>query len=89
MSTGYQQVMERALALSASERVALADTMLESVGDEEAETLTSEEWESAWKAEVQRRLQQVEQGIAKVYSWDEVEQRLNYKLNTANTSGHD
>lgn len=45
MSTGYQQVMERALALSASERVALAETMLESVGEEETETLSPEEWE--------------------------------------------
>ena len=83
MSTGYQQVRERALALSASERVALAETMLESVGEQETETLAPDEWESAWKAEVQRRLQRVEQGVAKVSSWDEVEQRLNHKLNTA------
>lgn len=66
MSTGYQLVRERALALSASERVALADTMLESVGEEEVETLPPDAWESAWKAEVQRRLHRVEQGIAKV-----------------------
>ena len=89
MSTGYQLVREWALALSASERVALAETMLESVGEEETETLAPDEWESAWSAEVQRRLQRVEQGIAKVSSWDEVEKRLNHKLNTAKTSGHD
>ena len=89
MSTGYQQVRERALALSASERVALAETMLESVGEEETETLAPNEWESTWKAEVQRRLQRVEQGIAKVSSREEVEQRLNQKLNTAKISGHD
>ncbi|MFT3882740.1 MAG: addiction module protein [Gemmatales bacterium] len=89
MSTGYQQVRERALALSASERVALAETMLESVGEDETETLAPSEWESAWRAEVQRRLQLVEQGIARVSSWDEVEQRLNHKINSAKTSGHD
>jgi len=77
MSTGYEQVMERALALSPTERVTLRESMLESVGDEETEALAPEEWESLWKAEVQRRLQRIEQGAAKVYSWDEVEQRLN------------
>ena len=75
--------LKESRAARESERVALAEIMIESVGDEEAETLTHEEWESAWKAEVQRRLQRVEQGIAMVYSWDEVEQRLNHKLNTA------
>lgn len=89
MSTEYQQVIEQALALPASERVALAETMLESVGDEEAETLTHEEWEAAWKTEVERRLRQVEEGTAKVHTWDEVEVRLTNKLEAAKTSRHD
>lgn len=89
MSTVYQQVIERALALPPSERVALAETMLESVGENEVETIGPEEWEAAWKTEVKRRLQKVEQGSAKVYSWDDVDQRLIQKLNSAKMSGHD
>jgi putative addiction module component (TIGR02574 family) len=88
MSTGYQQIVKQALALSPLERVALAESMLDSVGEEETETLAQEEWESMWKAEVQRRLQRVQQGTAKVYSWDAVEQRLNRKLEAANNSSH-
>lgn len=89
MSNSYQQIMEHALSLPATERVALAEIMLESVGEQEIETLSQEEWDAAWKVEVKRRLDRIEQGTVKFYSWDEIEQRLNHRLNSAQTNGHD
>jgi putative addiction module component (TIGR02574 family) len=89
MSTSYQQLIESALALPASERVTLAEALLDSVNDDEAERLTGEEWEAAWKSEVQRRLDSVAAGTTRLHTWESVEERLNQKLTNAQNARHD
>jgi putative addiction module component (TIGR02574 family) len=57
MSTQFATLEAEALKLSPEERVLLADHLLASLG-------THDELEEAWAAEIDRRLSEVESGLA-------------------------
>jgi putative addiction module component (TIGR02574 family) len=63
----FENVAEQALSLSASERLRLANELLQSV-----EPQTSEEAERAWEEEIERRIARIDSGEAKGRSWEEI-----------------
>lgn len=65
-----KRLLEEVLSLPAEERAALAGALIESLDadvDEEAE---------AWSAEIPRRLDRVDVGVAKTVSWSEARRRI-------------
>ncbi len=69
MSEAAATVLEQALALTASERFALAERLLESLRDpaapEPPETFaTDAEADAAWRAELDRRIESTSHGTA-------------------------
>ena len=69
MATPFENVIEKALSLTAAERLRLAAELLHSV-----RTGESEEVEQAWEREIQRRIAEIDSGNAKGRSWDEIKQ---------------
>ena len=66
-------------ALSAGDRAELMDFLaaLERAG--EGEELTQEEWEAAWAEEINRRVEEIRSGRAKMIPGEEVMKRLREK----------
>ncbi|MHB1701872.1 MAG: addiction module protein [Acidobacteriaceae bacterium] len=75
MSPAYDEVLKQALALTLEERAWL----LASVEDSLAEPM-SRDIEDSWAAEVDRRVEEAEQGKASFVPWEEVQSRLLAKL---------
>ena len=61
----------QALALPIEARVALADTLLESVDSE-----VDEDAEAAWQREIARRMAELDSGVVTPIPWAEVRARL-------------
>lgn len=70
-------VLAEALQLPSEERADVAKHLIASL-DEPAD----ENVEAAWLAEVERRLQDVDRGTAKVEPWDVVRERLATRIRT-------
>ena len=71
MGRNPSDILKDALALSAKDRAALADRLLESLDDE-----TAEEVEDAWRKEIRRRAAEVDSGAVKTIPWSEVKALL-------------
>ena len=66
MSSLIDELSRRARALPPEERIRLAEELLSSVQD------SDEEIEAAWAEEIERRLEEVENGTAKLIPAEEV-----------------
>jgi putative addiction module component (TIGR02574 family) len=71
--TDVEHVLEAALRLSPSARAAVAAELLESLEGLETE---SEDVESAWADEIQKRLAEVDSGAVKPIPWAEARRRI-------------
>jgi putative addiction module component (TIGR02574 family) len=67
-------------ALSPDERAEIIDYLV-GLGDADAdEDMTREEWEAAWAEEINRRVEAIRNGTAKMIPGDEVMRRLREKF---------
>ena len=67
----HRQLLAQALQLSAEERGALAGQLIESLDPQ-----IDEDVEAAWSVEIQRRLQRLDDGVAKTIPWAEARRRI-------------
>lgn len=65
------RILEEALALPAAERAKLAASLISSLETEE-----DEEVEQAWRAEVARRVEELDNGTAVPVDWEEARRRI-------------
>jgi len=66
-----KRLLEEALNLPTAERAALAGALIESLDPE-----VDEDVEAAWSAEICRRLERVDAGVAKTIPWSEARRRI-------------
>lgn len=71
MSTDAESLYQAALHLPEDERFLLANRLLESVEGER-----DPDYDEAWAAEIGRRIEEIENGTAKMIPWEEVRARL-------------
>lgn len=76
MPKALMDVLRDATELSEQDRAALAGFLIESL---EAEP--DPDIESAWAAEIERRVREIDAGTAKTVPWEDVRQRLLDRLN--------
>ena len=69
-------VYKHALDLDERDRATLAGLLIESLEEEPDKDL-----EAAWKAEVQRRIEELDSGDAETIPWEDVKARLWQSLN--------
>ena len=67
MNTQSQQFLQSALQLPESERAEIAASLIRSL-----DTELDEDVDAAWAAEIQRRIQSIDNGDLKLIPWDEV-----------------
>ena len=67
MNTQSQQVLRSALALPESDRAEIAASLIHSL-----DTETDEGVDGAWAAEIQRRIESIDNGEVNLVPWDEV-----------------
>ena len=65
------RLFEEALALSTAERARLAATLISSLDSEEDSDV-----EQAWRAEVARRVDELDRGITEPVDWEEARHRI-------------
>jgi putative addiction module component (TIGR02574 family) len=65
------EILKAALSLPAGARAALADSLLDSL-----DTTVDESADSEWRAEVRKRLAELDSGHIKTVPWSEVRARL-------------
>ena len=76
MSRTFTELWREAVELTEEERASLAGLLIDSLeGDPDADV------ETAWAAEIQRRVAEVESGTARTVPWEEVRRRLVNRLN--------
>lgn len=61
MTVAAKKIVKQALALPESERMKVVGELLKSI-PAETETLSREEWEEAWKKELEKRIEEMESG---------------------------
>ncbi len=61
MTVAARKIVKQALALPERERLKVADALLKSV-PKETDALSQEEWDEAWKKELEKRLAEMESG---------------------------
>jgi putative addiction module component (TIGR02574 family) len=64
------ELLKKALALSDHERAELAGNLLDSL-----DATVDEDADVAWQKEIARRLQEVQSGLVKTVSWNEVREK--------------
>lgn len=72
MNADIARLIEEALKLPAEARGALANRLLESLHQNEADP----DAEAAWDAEIARRLQELDSGVVKTVPWSEARQQI-------------
>lgn len=75
MQKAVGEILKQALSLPPEPRVALADSLLESLDDE-----IDEDAEQLWREEVRRRIAELEEGSVRKIPWDEGEGRLKKRI---------
>jgi putative addiction module component (TIGR02574 family) len=75
MNTHVKELLEQAKSLSEDERILLADLLYAE------SSLSTEEWETAWLEECERRLAEYEQGEVEAMHSEEVFARLKSQYN--------
>jgi putative addiction module component (TIGR02574 family) len=71
-----KQVVEKALALPKKARAQLAQQLWESL-EPAAEKISRKEWNQAWKAELEKRIADVDSGKVKCIPYAEARKRWN------------
>lgn len=71
----HTELLQRALELPADDRLALATELLESVEGPEDPA-----WASAWAAELDRRVRDLDSGTAKAIPWQQVKSEILERL---------
>jgi len=74
MSRNAEELYQKALSLTAEERVEIADRLLGSIEPED------EGVEAAWDAEIQRRVTELKSGTVRTVPWSELRASLGAKL---------
>ena len=69
------EILERALQLSSQERGKIVEILIRSL-EPPGEDISEEEWEKAWSAEIQRRLDAIDRGEIVMEDWRDVLSRL-------------
>jgi putative addiction module component (TIGR02574 family) len=69
MTRDTARLIEEALELPEEDRARLAGTLLRSL-DARPESLTQDEYETAWSDEIGRRLQGIDDGSVKPVGWE-------------------
>jgi putative addiction module component (TIGR02574 family) len=69
------ELLQKALALPESERIAFVRVLIESL-DEKSDM----DVERAWEEEISRRVSDLDSGKARTVSWEEVQQRIAARL---------
>lgn len=75
MERDAAEILQDALALPLEARTALIDSLIESL-DRTVEQGADE----AWRREIERRLQQIDNGSVELISWDVARKRLHERL---------
>ena len=75
MSPDVSELLKQALSLPVDERAALANTLLDSLGQVDHSV------QEAWDEEVARRMQDLDAGRAVTVPWEELRQQLLATLN--------
>lgn len=76
MSTLTNDLFKKALNLNENDRATLAGILIESLEEKPIEDV-----ESVWRAEVSRRLQELDSGEVEAISWEDVKARLTKRNN--------
>ncbi len=76
MKTLTAEVYKQALDLDERDRATLVGLLIESLEEEPDNDL-----EAAWKAEVQRRIEEIDSGDVEMIPWEDVKARLWQSLN--------
>lgn len=75
MGSDATELLKQALELSADERAALADSLVDSLdGDLDATA------PAAWTEEISKRLEELNSGAVKTVSWDEARRLLQARI---------
>lgn len=67
MNTQSEQILQSALALPELERAEIAASLIQSLDSE-----TDDDADAAWAAEIQRRIEEIDNGDVKLIPWDDV-----------------
>lgn len=78
LSSEAQQVFEAAMKLPEPERSKLAHKLASTV-----DPTSDPEWQAAWGPEIARRIAEIENGTAKLHTWDELQQMMQEARNGA------
>ncbi len=76
MNPPYEGILQDALTLPEEQRVQLVDALIQTLSPEEQITFDDE-----LLAEVERRCDEVDAGLANTHPWAEVKQRIERRLN--------
>ncbi|HEA70177.1 MAG TPA: addiction module component, family protein [Desulfobacterales bacterium] len=76
MSTLTNDLFKKALDLNENDRATLAGILIESL-----EEKPIEEHEAVWRAEISRRVQELDSGEVETISWEDVKARLLKRYN--------
>jgi putative addiction module component (TIGR02574 family) len=71
MDQSYIELYAQALKLSAGDRAELAGLLLESLDDGADDNV-----DEAWREEIERRMQEMDNGTVTLVSWEQVRARL-------------
>jgi putative addiction module component (TIGR02574 family) len=75
MAVSREELFRQALQLNESERATLAGMLIDSIDSEVEEGV-----EAAWMAEIERRIEQLDAGMAETIPWDVVRDGLRRRL---------
>ena len=78
LSGEAQQLFEAAMKLPERERAKLADKLALTV-----DSMADPEWQAAWGPEIARRVAEIENGTAKLHTWEELQQMMQDARNGA------
>jgi len=77
-AAAQKQVVEKALALPKKARARLASQLIKSLNEDE-DILTPKEWDTAWKKELEKRIEDVRSGKVKTIPASQVMAELRAK----------
>jgi putative addiction module component (TIGR02574 family) len=75
MSRAAAELLNEALKLPTEARAALVDSLLDSLDVE-----VDEDAEEAWRQEIQKRLQEIDNGAVELIPWPDAQRRLQSRL---------
>jgi putative addiction module component (TIGR02574 family) len=81
MTNQALEILQKALALSDEERASIAGSLLKSL-----DASTDEGVETAWAAEIDRRIDELDSGKATTVPWEELRARTLSRLSNAKRS---